>query len=139
MSLLSTFHNDPFFSGANLPQALALEHRSRYDNHDRQIAQRQTNNDNRDIDIFGNPFAFMQNMMSNMGQMMSQMETRMNSNDFNGPNAHGVSFTSSTVMSMDRRNGGEPRIFQATSEKLRGPEGTILNNIIHFSFIFYFF
>jgi len=26
-------------------------------------------------------------------------------------------------MSMDRRNGGQPRIFQATSEKIRGPEG----------------
>jgi hypothetical protein len=26
-------------------------------------------------------------------------------------------------MSMDKRNGGQPRIIQATSEKLRGPEG----------------
>jgi len=124
MSLLSAFHNDPFFSGVNLPQALALEHRSRYDNHDRQITQRQ-HNDNQDIDIFGNPFAFMQNMVTNMGQMMSQMEAQMNTNDLNGPNGHGVSFSSSTVMSMDRRNGGQPRIFQATSEKLRGPEGKI--------------
>ena len=126
MSLISRFNNDPFFSGADLPQALALERRSRYDNHDRQIAQRQTNhNNNRDIDIFGNPFAYMQSMMANMGQMMSQMETTMNSSDFNRPNSHGVSFTSSTVMSMDSRNGGEPRIFQATSERLRGPEGKI--------------
>ncbi len=129
MSLISAFHNDPFFSGVNLPQALALEHQSRYDNHDRQLTQHQQNN-NRDVDIFGNPFALMQNMMTNMGQMMSQMETRMNSNDFNGPNAHGVSFSSSTVMSMDRRNGGQPRIFQATSEKLRGPEGKIFQLFI---------
>jgi hypothetical protein len=65
----------------------------------------------------------MQNMVNNMGQMMSQMEARMNINDFNDPNGHGVAFSSSTVMSMDRRNDGEPRIIQATSEKLRGPEG----------------
>jgi hypothetical protein len=124
MSLLSSFYNDPFFSGANLPQALALEHRSRDDNHDRQISHRQQNN-NQDLDIFGNPFAFMQNMMNNMGQMMNHMETTMNSNNFGGKNGHGVSFSSSTVMSMDRRNGGQPKIFQATSEKLRGPEGML--------------
>jgi len=122
MNLLSSFHNDPFFSGVNLPQALALEHRSRHSNHDRQITQRQQNN-NQDLDISGNPFVFMQNVMNNMGQMMSGMETRMNSNNFSGQNGHGVSFSSSTVMSMDRRNGGQPRIIQATSEKLRGPEG----------------
>jgi hypothetical protein len=126
MSLLPTFRNDPFFSGVNLPQALALESRTRYDSHDRQISQRQPNN-NQDLDIFGNPFAFMQNIMNNMGQMMGQMETRMNSNDFGGQNGQGVSFSSSTVMSMDRRNGGQPRIFQATSEKLRGPEGMLEN------------
>lgn len=126
MSLLSAFQNDPFFSGVDVSQALALEHRPRYDNHDRQLRQRQQNN-NQDLDIFGNPFAFMQNMMNNMGQMMSQMERQINTNDFNGQqNGHGVSFSSSTVMSMDRRNGGEPRIFQATSEKLRGPEGKII-------------
>jgi hypothetical protein len=55
--------------------------------------------------------------------MMTQMEARMNSNDFTGQNGQGVAFSSSTVMSMDKRNGGEPRIIQATSEKLRGPEG----------------
>jgi hypothetical protein len=117
MNLLSSFHNDPFFSDADLPQALALEHRSKYDNRNRHVTTpRQQNN---------NPFAFMQNAMSNMGQMMSHMETRMNSN--NGQNSHGVSFSSSTVMSVDRRNGGQPRIIQATSEKIRGPEGKIRN------------
>ena len=122
MSLYSTFHNDPFFSGVNLPTALALENRSRYDGHDRQIAQHQVN-DTRDLDIFGNPFAYMQNVMNDMGQMMKHMETRINKNDFGGPNGHGVSFSSSTVMSMDNRSGGQPRIFQATSEKLHGPKG----------------
>jgi len=112
MSLLSSLYNDPFFSGVNLPQALALEHRSKYDNHDRQ------QNNNQDLDIFGNPFAFMQNVMNNM-------VTTMNSNDFSGQTGHGVSFSSSTVMSMNSRNGGQPRIFQATSEKLRGPEGML--------------
>lgn len=136
MSLLSSFHNDPFFSGVNLSQALALEHRPRYDNHDRQISQRQQNT-NQNLDIFGNPFAFMQNVMGNMGQMMSQMETRVNSNDFSGgKNGHGVSFSSSTVMSMDNRNGGQPRIFQATSEKIRGPEG---KSEIFFFFLMLFF
>jgi hypothetical protein len=111
MNLLSPFHNDPFFSGADLPQALALEHQSRYDNHDRRITTpRQQNN---------NPFAYMQ-------QIMNQMQTAMNGNHFNGQNGHGVSFSSSTVMSMDSRNGGQPRIIQATSEKLRGPEGKMI-------------
>jgi hypothetical protein len=122
MNRISSFENDPFFSGVNLPQALALEHRPRYDNHDRQISQRQQNNDQA-LDMFGNPFAFMRNVMNNMEQMMSHMETTMNSNNFSGKNGQGVSFSSSTVMSMDNRNGGQPRIFQATSEKLRGPEG----------------
>ncbi|CAF0926271.1 unnamed protein product [Rotaria sp. Silwood1] len=122
MNMLSTFRNDPFFSGVDLPQSLALEHQRRYDNHDRQLTQRQQNN-NRELDIFGNPFAYMQNAMDNMHQMMHHIETRMNNNDFGGRNGQGVSFSSSTVMSMDRSNGGEPRIFQATSEKLHGPEG----------------
>jgi len=124
MNLLSSFHNDPFFSGADLPQALALEHRSRYDNHDRRITTPHQQNNNRNMDLFANnPFAYMQQMMNNIGQMMSQMETTMNSSNFNGQNGHGVSFSSSTIMSMDNRNGGQPRIIQATSEKLRGPEG----------------
>jgi hypothetical protein len=126
MSFASAFHNDPFFSGVDLPRAPALEFRSRYDNHDRQITSRHQNDD-QTLDVFGNPFVFMQNMMNNMGQMMRQMETRMNSNDFTGPNGDGVAFSSSTVMSMDRRNEGQPRIIQATSEKLRGPEGSLIN------------
>jgi hypothetical protein len=122
MNFRSSLDNDPFFSGVDLPQAFALEHRSRHDNRDRQITPRHQNNQ-RDLDMLGNPFAFMQNIMNNMGQMMGQMETRMNNNDFNGQNGKGVSFSSSTVMSMDNRNGGQPRIIQATSEKLRGPDG----------------
>lgn len=119
--MTSAFHNDPFFAGFEFPRApAALEHRSR---NDRQVSQRPSNGDQR-MDRFGNPFALMQTMMTNMGQMMSQMETRMNSNDFTGPNAHGVSFSSSTMMSMNRSDGQQqPRIIQATSEKLRGPEG----------------
>ena len=122
MNLFSSLHNDPFFSGVDLPQTLALENRSRHDHRDRQITQRHQNN-HQDVDMLGNPFAYMQNIMNNMGQMMSHMETRMNSNDFGGQNGQGVSFSSSTIMSMDNRNGGQPRIIQATSEKLRGPEG----------------
>ena len=131
MSLFSSFHNDPFFSGANLSRALAVEHRSKYENHDRQITQRQQNN-NQDSDIFGNPFAYMQNVMNNMGQVMSHVQTKTNSNQFGGQNGHGVSFSSSTVMSMKSRNGEKPRIIQATSEKLRGPEG-----ILEIGLIFY--
>lgn len=123
MSLFSSFHNDPFFSGANLPQAMALEHRSRHDNRDRQLSQRQQSN-NREMDMFNNPFAYMQSVMDNMHQMMSHMESSINSNNF-GPNGNGVSFSSSTVMSMDNRNGGQPRIIQATSERLQGPEGEL--------------
>lgn len=123
MSFASAFHNDPFFAGFEFPRASAapaLEHRS---HHDRQISQRPSNDDQR-MDMFGNPFALMQTMMNNMGQMMSQMETRMNSNDFTGRNGHGVSFSSSTMMSMDRSNDQQqPRIVQATSERLHGPEG----------------
>lgn len=122
MSLRTAFYNDPFFSDVELPQAPALEHRSRYDNRDRQVSQRPERS-NAELEMFNNPFAFMQNMMTNMGQMMGQMETRMNSRDFDGQMGQGVSFSSSTVMTMDGRNGGQPRIIQATSEKLRGPEG----------------
>jgi hypothetical protein len=109
MNFSSAFYNDPFFSGLDLPRAPALEHRSR---HDRQLSQLHQNDDQ----IFENPFSFMQNTMR-------QMETRMNMNDFTDENSHGVSFSSSTIMSMDRRNEGQPRIIQATSEKLHGPEG----------------
>jgi hypothetical protein len=123
MSFFSAFHDDPFFSGVDLPRAPTLEYRSRYDNRDRQITQRHQNDD-QTVDVFGNPSAFMQNIMNNMGQMMSQMETRMNTNDFPGRNGQGISFSSSTVMSMDNRNDEQPRIIQATSEKLRGPEGS---------------
>ena len=117
MNSFSTFHNDPFFSVIDLPRAPALGYGLR---HDRQITPR-NQNDEQSIDVFGNPFAFMQNMMNGMGQMMGQMETRMNS----GQSGPGVVFSSSTVMSMDGRNGGQPRIVQATSEQLRGPEGKV--------------
>ncbi|CAF2142153.1 unnamed protein product [Rotaria magnacalcarata] len=120
MSLLSSFRGDPFFSGVDLPQT--FEQRSRSDKHDRQLTQYQQNNNDRELDIFGNPFGFMNTMVGNMNQMMRQMESRINSNDF-PPNGQGVSFSSSTVMSMDNRNGTQPRIIQATSEKLQGPEG----------------
>lgn len=122
MSLRTVFHNDPFFAGADFPEQTAFEHRSRHDGRDRQISSQHRSN-SQDIDTFQNPFTFMQTMMNNMGRMMTQMETRMNGNDFGNPGAHGVSFSSSTVMTYDNRNGGEPRVFQATSEKLRGPEG----------------
>jgi len=107
----------------DMPQSLALEQNS---NHNRQGSQHHHDADN-ELELFGNqrnPFVFMQNMMNNMGQMMSQMETRINSDDYGGAErGQGMSFSSSTVMSMDKRNGGQPRIIQATSEKLRGPEG----------------
>lgn len=122
MSLRTSFYNDPFFSNVDLPQALSLEHRSRSDHRDRQLSQRHENS-HQEMDVFGNPFVFMQTMMNNMGQMMSQMETRMNSADFDGQMGPGLAFSSSTVMTMDRSNGGQPRIVQATSERLRGPEG----------------
>ena len=119
------FNNDPFFADADLPQGLALQHRAMHDNRDRQIIQRRQNN-NRDLDMFGNPFVFMQNVMNNMGQMMNHMEpTINNNNNFRGQNGHGVSYSSSSVMSMDSRNGGLPRIVQATSEQLRGPDGML--------------
>lgn len=116
MSFASAFHNDPFFAGFEFPRASAvpaLEHRS---HHGQQISQRPSNDDQR-MDMFGNPFALIQTMMN-------QMETRMNLNDFTGRNGHGVSFSSSTMMSMDRSNDQQqPRIVQATSERLHGPEG----------------
>lgn len=124
MSLRTSFRNDPFFSNIDLPDALSLEYgSSRSDRRDRQLTQRNENT-NREVDMFGNPFGFMQTMMDNMGRMISQMETRMNSGNFDGQAGPGFAFTSSTVMTMDGRNGGEPRIIQATSERLRGPEGT---------------
>jgi hypothetical protein len=122
MSFLSAFHNDPFFSGFDLPRAPALDFRSGFDNLDRQITQRYQNDD-QTLDIFRNPFVFMQNMIDDMGQMMSQMETRMNNIGLNDRDGQGLSFSSSTVMSMDSRNNEQPRIIQATSEKLHGPEG----------------
>jgi hypothetical protein len=122
MSFLSVFRDDPFFSGVDLPRAPTFEHLSRYDNRDRQITQRYQNDD-QSLDVFGNPFVYMQNIMNDMGQMISQMETRMNTDDFPGRNGQGVSFSSSKIMSMDSRNDDQPRIIQATSEKLRGPEG----------------
>lgn len=119
MNLLATFRNDPFFSGIDLPsQALSLDYRSGYGDYDRQIAQR-GQNDDQSLSIFDNPFSIMQNMINNMGQM----ESRILSNDFSGQNGQGVSFSSSSFMSMDNRNTGQPRIVQATSEQLRGPEG----------------
>jgi hypothetical protein len=122
MSRRTVFDTDPFFADVDLPRALALEHRSRHNNHGQQITSRQ-NNANRQLDVFGNPFAYMQNIMNDMGQMMNQMQTGMNNYDVDGQLGHGVSFSSSTMMSMDQSNGGKPRIIQATSEKLRGPEG----------------
>ncbi|CAF3851469.1 unnamed protein product [Adineta steineri] len=107
MSLFSIFHNDPFFSGIDLP--------SRYDNHNRQLTQHQRNDD-QDLSLSNNPFGLMQNMIN-------QIEPRMYSNDLTGRNAHGVSFSSSTIMSMDNRNAGQPRIIQAASEQIRGPDG----------------
>ena len=119
MSLLATFENDPFFSGIDLPRGLALEHRSLRDNFDRQMALREN-----ERDFFESPFRFMQTMMNDMGQMMGQMESRMHNLDVNGrENPNGVSFSSSTVMSYDGRNPDQPHVFQATAEKLRGPEG----------------
>jgi hypothetical protein len=123
MNAFASFRNDPFFSGVDLPsQALSLDHRSRHDNHDRQISQRQHDGD-QISSLFENPFAMMQSMMSNMGQMFNQIDPQMLSQGSSGRNGQGLSFSSATVMSMDRRNPNQPRIFQATSEQLRGPEG----------------
>ena len=129
MSLRTAFHNDPFFGDVDLPQAMALEHHSRHGTRNRQISSRQQNN-NREMEPFANPFSVMQTMMNNMGQMMSHMESRMNTFDFDPAAGHGVSFSSSTVMTMDGRNGGQPRIVQATSERLRGPEGLFFLSIL---------
>ncbi|CAF0821736.1 unnamed protein product [Adineta ricciae] len=122
MNSFATFRNDPFFSGLDLPfEGLALENRSRYDNSNRQISQRQPTND-QSLSPFDNPLGLMQSMMGSMGQMFRQLEPVMSQN-FNGQNGQGLSFSSATVMSMDRRSGDQPRIIQATSEQLRGPEG----------------
>ncbi|CAF0771533.1 unnamed protein product [Adineta steineri] len=119
--MFSTFNNDPFFAGVDPFQGLAIDHhQSNHGNRDRQLVQNQRNNNNQELDLFNNPFSFMQNIMNNMEQSMG---TIMSSNNFGEPNGHGVSFSSSTVMSMDNRNGGQPRIIQATREQLRGPEG----------------
>lgn len=118
MSLLTTFDTDPFFANGNLPQALALEHRSK---HDRQLIQRRDMK-NQNGDALANPLALMQNVMNQMGKMINQME---NIKQTNGPQGRGVSFSSSTIIRMDRRNGGKPRVFQVVSEKLCGPEGEI--------------
>ena len=114
MNLLATFQNDPFFSGVDLPNALALEHRPRRSNDTPRNAS-----EHRDLTLFENPFSFMETMMNEMGQMFSQMETRLNDRN----DQQGVSYASSTFMSYDGRNGDQPRIVQATSEKLRGSEG----------------
>lgn len=111
MSLLSTFETDPFFANGNLPQALALEHRQL-------IPRREMKN----TDPLANPLALMQNVMNQMGKMMNQME---NIKQTNGPQGRAVSFSSSTIIRMDRRNGGKPRVFQVVSERLCGPEGEI--------------
>lgn len=117
MNSFNIFRNDPFFSGIDIPHAFALEYPSNSDARDRRISKReQQSNRQQDLDIFQNPFALMQNMMN-------EMQTTMNSHQFQGQIGEGVGFSSATVMSMDRSNGGEPRIFQATSEKLHGPEG----------------
>lgn len=111
--MFASFRNDPFFAGLDSPsQSFALDHRARHDDRNRQISHR---GDEQGLSLFENPFAMMQTMMSNMGQMMSQSGS--------GHNGQGLSFSSATVMSMDRRNPNQPRIMQATSEHLRGPEG----------------
>ncbi|UJR21130.1 hypothetical protein I4U23_024230 [Adineta vaga] len=122
MNSLGMFRNDPFFSGLDLPsQGLSLENRSRNGHSNRQISQHQQTND-QSLSMLDNPFGFVENMMANMGQMFNQMQPMLSQN-FNGQNGQGLSFSSATVMSMDRRNPDQPRIIQATSEQLRGPEG----------------
>lgn len=122
MTLLQTFRNDPFFSDIDLPRALSLEYGSQFDDHTKQVSQRRSYDD-QTLDLFNHPFQYMENMMSNMNQMMHDMESKINSLELNGNNGQGLAFTSSTVMSIDNRNGVDPRIVQATSEKLSGPEG----------------
>lgn len=115
MSHVSAFDSDPFFADVQLPQTLPLEHhRSKSD---RQLtARRQMNHQNVD------PVALMQNVMNSMGKMISQMNNPQHANEQPGRT---VSYSSSTIISMNRRNGGKPRIFQAASETLSGPEGRI--------------
>lgn len=118
MSMLATFQNDPFFSGIELPRALPSESRSFREDFNRERALR-----HRD-DVFEEPFKFMQNIIGDMSKRMKDMESRMFNMDINVPeDGHGVSFSSSTVMTYDGRNPEQPKVFQATSEKLRGPEG----------------
>lgn len=111
MSHVSAFDNDPFFADVQRPQTLPLEHH-------RSKSSRQINQQN--VDVFTNPVAFIQNVMNNMGKMISQMDNPNHSNEQPGRT---VSYSSSTIISMNQRNGGKPRIFQAASEKLSGPEG----------------
>ncbi|CAF0882391.1 unnamed protein product [Didymodactylos carnosus] len=130
---MNLFRNDPFFSGNdmlfddfNYQRALPFSNRRVHGDNDYSSSRSNRNRDlmsrgNNDDDLFSNPFAMMQNMMGNMRNVMANMETRMSDPQMG---ANGVSFSSSTVYKMDNSSGnGQPRIFQATSERLRGPEG----------------
>jgi hypothetical protein len=74
-------------------------------------------------DPFDDSLAFTHTMLNNIGQMMTSMKEKMNFFNLGNPNGQGVSFSSSTLMSMDGHKPDQPRIIQATSETLRGPEG----------------
>ncbi|CAF0942277.1 unnamed protein product [Didymodactylos carnosus] len=133
MSLFSSFRNDPFFAGIDMPfgdfdRHHALPSSSSHRAQDFRSSDTRLNRnldlmlrDNGENDLFSNPLSVMQRMMGNTQNMMANIETRMSDSQMG---SNGVSFSSSTMYSMDNRSGnGQPRIFQATSEKLRGPEG----------------
>lgn len=74
-------------------------------------------------DPFDDSFTFTYTMLNSMGQMIASMAENMKLINLDDPDGHGVSFSSSTLMSMDGHNPDQPRIIQATCETLRGHEG----------------
>jgi len=131
---MNLFANDPFFSGFESPFTSGNSLMSHRNGSSRNNGGNQSNRDlmaypfdNDDLFSFGssmrNPLSLMQSMMGNMHSMMENIEKQMNDPKLM-ENGKGLSFQSSTVMSMDNRdNNGQPKIFQATSERLKGPDG----------------
>ncbi|UJR28358.1 hypothetical protein I4U23_009600 [Adineta vaga] len=122
MNIFSTFDNDPFFSDVTPLPNSPFDQRTKQDNRNRPIPQH-PQVPNRKLDLFGDTFAFMDNLMNNMGQAANQVQTKVANTNLGKPQGQGVSFSTSTVSRMNQQNGGQPRIIQATTEQLRGPDG----------------
>ena len=124
MSFFSSFSYNPFFSGVDPLRDPAFIQRPRETLRDRQTYQRPLNNNNNvNFDLFGDTFAYMQNLMSGVGQTIDQMHSTMTSKSFDGSHFPGVSYATSTMTSLNQENGGKPRIVETSSEEFRGPEG----------------